>query len=224
MTQARCPIDWKNCSSSLQKSLRVWARATIPAGTGDAVLEGRLSSMAAEAAATGTEDSVLAPATTPSLGQLVSGAVCSGDRVVGSPVCRGPGTRAGRTVLSVSLWLCCTQARLRAFPGCPPSVPRLWAARGLSGLFPSSQALTRGPSPHGCVTADDRVCSVVKGCPRWDPQGMASGIGQNWGQVLRGDSQGQEKVEPVVEASRQPHGAKVLHYRGQQVPWTGHGG
>lgn len=139
---------------------------------------------------------------------------------MGSPVCRGPGTRAGRAVLSVSLWLCCTQA----FPGCPPSVPHLWAARGLSWLFTSSQALTCGPSPHGCVTADDRVCSVVKGRPHWDPQGMASGTGQNWGQVLRGNSQGQEKADLVLEAARQPHGAEVLHYHGQQVPWTGHGG
>lgn len=37
----------------------------------------------------------------------------------------GPGTGAGRTVLSGSPWLCCTQARLRAFPGCPPSAPHL---------------------------------------------------------------------------------------------------
>lgn len=188
------------------------------------MLGGRLSSVSAEAAATGTEDPDLAPATTPSLGQLVSGAMCSGDRVMGSPVSRGPGTRG---------WQDCPQREpvVVLYPGQAPGISRVSSlspsSLGSKGAFLAISLISGPylwPPPHGCVTADDRVCSVVKGSPHWDPQGMASGIGQNWGQVLRGNSQGQEKADPVLEASRQPHGAKVLYYHGQQVPWTGHRG
>lgn len=43
------------------------------------------------------------------------------------------------------------------------------------------------------------------------------GLGRNWDQAPRRHSQGQEEVDPVVEVSRQPDTAEVLHHHGKQV-------